>query len=311
MGGTVSPDQAGAVQREKHRQVLQRHVMDQLVVAALQKGRIDRHHRLQTLAGQAGGKGHGMLFSDAHVVVARRKPLFKLDQARAFAHGRGDAHQALVGRGHVAYPLPEDLGEGGLGRRGRLGQANRRVELGRPVVVDRVGLGQLVAKALFGHHMQELRALAVTQVFQCRDQRVQVMAIDRADIGEAQFLEDRARRNHALGVLFKAPREFIQRRVAQHALRALASGGVGAAAEQAGQVLVQRAYRGADRHVVVVEHHQQVGRPHAMRAAAVVERLEGHATGERAVTDHRHRAAVFALQFGGMGHAQRGRNRGR
>ncbi len=58
VGGAVVADQAGAVDGEQHRQVLQRHVVDQLVVAALQEGRVDRHHRAQALAGQAGGEGH-------------------------------------------------------------------------------------------------------------------------------------------------------------------------------------------------------------------------------------------------------------
>ena len=36
-GGAVTADQAGAVDGEHHRQVLQRHVVNQLVVGALQK----------------------------------------------------------------------------------------------------------------------------------------------------------------------------------------------------------------------------------------------------------------------------------
>ena len=73
--GAVAADQAGAVEREHHRQVLQRDVVDQLVVAALQEGRVDRHHRLQALAGEAGGEGHRVLLGDGDVEVALRKAL--------------------------------------------------------------------------------------------------------------------------------------------------------------------------------------------------------------------------------------------
>jgi hypothetical protein len=45
--GAVGAHQAGAVEREHHRQVLQRHVVDQLVVAALQEGGVDGHHGLE------------------------------------------------------------------------------------------------------------------------------------------------------------------------------------------------------------------------------------------------------------------------
>jgi hypothetical protein len=73
MGGAVGTHEAGTVQREHHRQVLQRHIVDQLVVAALQEGAVDGHHRLEPFAGQAGGKGHGVLLGDADVVVALRE----------------------------------------------------------------------------------------------------------------------------------------------------------------------------------------------------------------------------------------------
>ncbi len=42
----VGADDAAAIDGEHHRQVLDRHVMDQLIVGALQECGIDRHHRL-------------------------------------------------------------------------------------------------------------------------------------------------------------------------------------------------------------------------------------------------------------------------
>jgi len=311
MGGAVGPDQPGAVERKHHGQVLQRHVVDQLVVGPLQEGGVDRHHRPQSFAGQAGGEGDGMLLGDADVVIALGETLVELDHARALAHGRRDRHQLGVGGGHVAQPLPEHLGEGGLGRRGRLDQADLRVELAGAVIGDRVGLGQLVAVALLGDDVQELRAGLVAQVLERGDQRVEVMAVDRADVVEAELLEDRARHDHALGVFLEAARQLEQRRRRlEHALGALARGGIETPAQQPGQVLVERAHRRADRHVVVVEDHQQVGHATGVRHAAVVERLEGHAGGHRAVADDGHRVALLALLLGGQCHAERGRDRG-
>jgi len=37
--------------------------VDQLVVGALQEGRIDRHHRFAAFAGEAGGEGEGVLLA--------------------------------------------------------------------------------------------------------------------------------------------------------------------------------------------------------------------------------------------------------
>ena len=81
MGGAVGPHQAGPVQCKHHGQVLQGHVVDHLVVAALQKGGIDRHHGLHALAGHASGKGDGMLLGDAHVVITVGETLVELDHA--------------------------------------------------------------------------------------------------------------------------------------------------------------------------------------------------------------------------------------
>ncbi len=51
------------------------------------------------------------------------------------------------------------------------------------------------------------------------------------------------------------------------------------------EVGAQGPHRRADRHVVVVEHHQQAG---VGQVTGVVDRLEGHATGEGTVADHGH-----------------------
>ena len=86
--GAVAADESGAIQREHHGQVLQRHVVDQLVVGALQERGVDSDHRLPALAGEAGRERDGMLFGDGDVEVTLRKFLRVFDHARAFAHGR-------------------------------------------------------------------------------------------------------------------------------------------------------------------------------------------------------------------------------
>ena len=91
----IGADQAAAVDRENDRQILQRDVVDQLVVGALQEGRVDGDDRLQAFAGEAGGEGDGMLLGDADIEIAIRECLGEAHQAGAFAHGRGDADQPL------------------------------------------------------------------------------------------------------------------------------------------------------------------------------------------------------------------------
>ena len=61
------------------------------------------------------------------------------------------------------------------------------------------------------------------------------------------------------------------------------------------QILVQRADRRRDRHVVVVEDDEQVG----IGDTGIVQRLEGHAGRHRAVADDGDDLALFAFLLGG------------
>ncbi len=66
------------------------------------------------------------------------------------------------------------------------------------------------------------------------------------------------------------------------------------------------AHVGRDRHLVVVEDHDQV----FFQVPRLVEPLEGEAGGERAVADHRHDLLVAADGVAGGGHAESGGDRG-
>ena len=57
MGRAIGTDQTGAIDREAHRQLLDRDIMDHLVIAALEEGRIDRRKGFETLGREAGGEG--------------------------------------------------------------------------------------------------------------------------------------------------------------------------------------------------------------------------------------------------------------
>jgi hypothetical protein len=93
---SVGADQPGAVHREAHRQVLDRDVVDDLVVGALQEGRIDRAERPIALRGEPGGEGHPMLLGDADVERALREFGRDLVEAGARRHRCGDRDHLLV-----------------------------------------------------------------------------------------------------------------------------------------------------------------------------------------------------------------------
>ena len=67
VGWAIGANVASAIDREAHRQVLNRDVVHHLIVGALEKGRVDRAERFVTLAGQSHGEGHRVLLGDPDI----------------------------------------------------------------------------------------------------------------------------------------------------------------------------------------------------------------------------------------------------
>ena len=108
MRRAVGAHQTASVDCEDDGQVLERHVMNDLVDRTLQESRVDRHDGLDALAGKACSIGDRMLLGDGDVAIALGIAARELDESRALAHGGRDAVEALVGGGRVAEPAPED-----------------------------------------------------------------------------------------------------------------------------------------------------------------------------------------------------------
>ena len=103
----VGADYATSVQAEDYVQVLNRHVVDDLVVGALHEARVDVAERHLALGGHAGTEGDGVLFSDAHV----ERPVGHLSehvlQRAAGWHRWGHAYHAGVLLRQLDDAVPE------------------------------------------------------------------------------------------------------------------------------------------------------------------------------------------------------------
>ena len=86
VGRPVRADEPGPVEGEADRQLLDRDVVHDLVVGALEEGRIDRAERLVALGREAGRERHRVLLGDSHVEGARRELLAEQVDARARRH---------------------------------------------------------------------------------------------------------------------------------------------------------------------------------------------------------------------------------
>ena len=93
VGGTVGADQPGPVQTEDDRQVLERNLLENLIVRSLEKRAVDIDDRSGPGLGHAGGERDGVTLADAHVEELAGKRVANLLQFVALAHGgREDGH---------------------------------------------------------------------------------------------------------------------------------------------------------------------------------------------------------------------------
>src|SRR5699024_2094596 len=127
---------------ERHREILDADVMDDLIVGTLCKGGVDGHEGTESLRGESGRESHGMLFADAYVREAGRKVCLEMPRPRSAGHGRGDGHDPVVFASESAERVSEDFGI--CGRRIlRFGKRSSRlhIEFAESVKEGRMRLG--------------------------------------------------------------------------------------------------------------------------------------------------------------------------
>ena len=150
------------------------------------------------------------------------------------------------------------------------------------------------AFALLRDDVHEARPAHLAHGGERVDQRVDVVAVDRAEVAEAELLEQHARREEGLHALLPLPHDVSDRRAAGRCRRASPIFDAHAVVERIAldrrQVLRHRADVRRDRHLVVVEHDDEV----AIRMAGVVQSLVRESGRERAVAEDRDDLEVLA-----------------
>ena len=190
----VGSGQAGTIQREHDRQILQRHFLKDLIVSPLQKRAVDIDDRPQPGLGHAGRKGHRVRFADARVEEAVGKLVADRLQHVPLAH-RGRQHRHLRSRAHllanrVAHRQrvrTRRCRSGfGIGLAIILHEDRRRVE------VTGIFGRRLEAVPLLGDHVQQDGSVQILDHLQVLAQQADVVPVDRPEVAEAQVLEQHA-----------------------------------------------------------------------------------------------------------------------
>ena len=250
---------------------------------------------------------------DAHVEVTVRKRLVEDVGAGPARHCGRDGHDARVVPGQIGQPSAEHLLITGQPRRLLGREPGDLVPGGGRVPLDRILLGRLVALPLLGDQVNQHRAAHPADPPQRVDHRVDVVSVERPEVAEPQLLEEHAGNEEVLHALLELARGGLHhvgdaRGDTLHQLADLiADPVVERVGDDAVQVLVHRPDVGSDRHVVVVEDHDEV----AVARARVVEGFVGEPAADGAVPDDRDDVEVLTLVIASDGHPDRGRDGGR
>ncbi len=245
-----------------------------------------------------------MLLGDPDVVDPVREGVRELLQADGLQHRRRDGHDVLALLAQLDHLVAEDGGP--VGARGLDRQA--RVGVDGTDAVEAVGLvleGGLVAAALLGEAVHDDRPAEPLGPGQRRLQRLDVVAVDRADVLQAQVLEHALRGDEVLQPLLGAVQGLVQRPsddrgAVEDVLRPGEEALVAVGRAQGRQVVGEPADgRGVGALVVVDDEDERA----VLGLGDVVQRLPGHAAGQRTVTDHGDDVAVAPLQLVGLGDA--------
>jgi hypothetical protein len=179
--------QPAAVHAEDHRQVLQAHIVHHLVERPLQKRRVDRAERLESLGRHPRGKDHRVLLGDPHVEVARGMLRPEEIKRRAVRHRRSNRYDLVVIVRQLHQALGKDLGVGLLP--GGLGLSGLRIVWPEPVKLLLLFQRRLEAASLLGNRVQHHRLVLLLQKLERLDQQRQVVPIDRPVVAQAELFK--------------------------------------------------------------------------------------------------------------------------
>ena len=307
MGLSVLSHQAGPVHRQHHVEAVDGHVMEEHVVAALQKGGVHRKDGHRPLLGHAGGHGDGAALGDAHIEEPPGVGLSEAVQSGPPHHGRGESADAGIIPGQPHHGPAKDAGEGLSRRFFRFPCLG--MEGGHAMEGVGVSLRRCKPFSLYSSYMEQDRLLQADGVAENFGQIGHVVAVHRPQVGEAHIFKHAAGQNALLqGLLYAVghPVELPpQPEGAHHLPVPLLEAQVLGFEPLAGQMLGHRPHVLGDGHAVVIEDDQKL----SPVLSPVGQALIGQAAGEGPVADEGGHYIVRPHHIPGLGHSQGHRHR--
>ena len=197
MGRAISTDDSCPIEHERDRQVLNAHIVDHLIKCPLQKSAVDRNDRPEPITGHACSKGDGVLFCDPDVDILVWNSFLKQIEASAGCHRCSNAHHLGILFADFHECLSENLAVTGWFRCfARSCFSCPKVKRGLGVISDLISFCVGIPLAFRGDHVNKDWTADAMRCLEGAGHFCDVMAIDRAHVGESQFFEHGAHLRH-------------------------------------------------------------------------------------------------------------------
>ena len=298
MRRTVLSNEPRPIHREYHRQVLNCHVVNDAVICALEKRRVNGAHGANSLGSESGGKGHSVSLRNPDIEKAIRKGLGERASSGATRHCAGDRHDLRILLRQIDEPLTERGSVGRIRDRSLTLLAGGRIVTRRERMPLLDVLSSRKSLPFLGDAVNQTRAAQVPHGSERVHQHIDVVAIDGTEIAKPQLLEKHSRSEKRLHALFPLSHQ------SRHSGEGTGCGvdnaanrGTNAIVERValdrGEILRHRTNVRSDRHLVVIQDDDEI----ALGGAGVVQTFVRQTARERAITEDGYDLEILAVQI--------------
>ena len=187
---TVLANQTTSIETEDYRQVLQSHIVNDVVVGALHKCRVDVAEWTLTCCSKTCREGYGVSLGNTHVETTLGHLLHHYIHRATRRHCRCNTHYSFIQLSKVEECLTKYVLHTRTLRLVLDALTSIGVEASWSVPYREVILCWCIAISLFGDDMEELRRVNALQGNQRTHQSFDVVSINTTEVAETETLEE-------------------------------------------------------------------------------------------------------------------------
>ena len=293
----IASHQPRPVNRQDYRQILERHVMDKLIIGTLKKGRVHGKYRVDPACRQSRRKGNPVCLGDPHVEETVGIELPKPGKACPVSHGCRDRRHLRAVFRLVTEHLAEHIGTAVL-LLGRFRLSRLDLERPDPMKLVRMLLRRFISLTLLCYHMQKHRPVYPPGLSERLAQKRNMMSGNRPQISNSHIFKEHTRYNQLLDTalgLADLPDHRIphHRNLVQSFRNPLLKSRIDIRCPKPGKISGHSSHILRDRHIVIIQDDNKV----RLQRRRVVESFIGHAAGQRSVPDHGDHTVILPLKI--------------